>query len=360
MKIGIDISQVIYETGVSWYTRHLVENLLKIDQENEYLLFGGSLRRLSDLERFTKSLKGNFKKKFYPFPPTLADFVWNRLHVLAIERLIGKIDVFHSSDWSQPPSKAFKVTTIHDLAPLKFPELSHPQVAATHKRRLELVRRKADRIIVPSEATKRDLAAIGFKRDRISVIPEAPSLVFKKQKKSLINKLKKKYRIYTDYLLAVGVGSRKNTERIIEAFEKVHTRDLKLIIIGRKTSDFDQKRGVRFTGHVPYEELPVFYSGAKALLYPSLYEGFGLPILEAMACGTPVVTSNISSMPEVAGRAAVLVDPYKVDSIFEGIEEALKSKEGLVKRGAVHVKQFSWEKTARETLKVYNEGASST
>lgn len=355
MKIGIDISQTIYETGVSWYTRHLVENLLKIDSKNEYVLFGGSLRRLSDLESFTKTLKGNFKEKLYHFPPTLADILWNRLHILSIERLIGDIDVFHSSDWSQPPSKAFKITTVHDLAPLKFPELFHPQVVGAHKRRLKLVKREVDRIIVPSNTTKQDLIAIDFREEKIKVVPEAPSAIFKKQNKSLINKLKKKYGVHGDYLLAVGVGPRKNTKRIIEAFEQVHSRDLKLIVIGRETDDFDQKRGIRFTGHVPREELPVFYSGAEALLYPSLYEGFGLPILEAMACGTPVVTSNISSMPEVVGKAAVLVDPDEVNSIVEGIKRALKDKNDLIKKGTAHIKQFSWQKTAKETLRVYEE-----
>ncbi|KKQ96568.1 MAG: hypothetical protein UT23_C0029G0007, partial [Candidatus Woesebacteria bacterium GW2011_GWA1_39_12] len=107
MKIAIDISQSIYGTGVSWYTRSLVENLLTLDDQNEYLLFGGSLRRLGELRKFAKG-------KYYPIPPSLADFIWNRLHVLPIENLIGEVDVFHSSDWTQPPSKAFKVTTVHD------------------------------------------------------------------------------------------------------------------------------------------------------------------------------------------------------------------------------------------------------
>ena len=115
MKIGIDISQVIYGTGVSVYTRNLVKNLLVLDKKNSYVLFGGSARRRGDFESFLSSLKGSFQKKIVVFPPTLADILWNRLHVISPEVFVGKIDIFHSSDWAQPPGNFFKVTTIHDL-----------------------------------------------------------------------------------------------------------------------------------------------------------------------------------------------------------------------------------------------------
>ncbi|MGB6839152.1 MAG: glycosyltransferase family 1 protein, partial [Microgenomates group bacterium] len=128
-----------------------------------------------------------------------------------------------------------------------------------------------------------------------------------------------------------------------------------LVFIGHLFEKIEQRRGVRFVGHVSIDELPVFYSGAEALVYPSLYEGFGLPILEAFACRTPVVTSNISSLPEVAGGAAELVDPYDTDSIAEGIRAALGRRKGLIKKGLKRVEDFSWEKTAKMTLEVYNE-----
>ena len=140
MKICIDISAVPYETGVSWYTRHLVSKLLEIDKTNEYILFGGSFRRKEDLRKYHITVPGNSVSKFYTFPPTLADLVWNRLHKLPIERFVGKIDVFHSSDWTQPPSNAYKVTTIHDLVPIRFPKMSDPKIVSVHKRRLKWVR----------------------------------------------------------------------------------------------------------------------------------------------------------------------------------------------------------------------------
>jgi len=155
----------------------------------------------------------------------------------------------------------------------------------------------------------------------------------------------------------VGMNPRKNTQRIIEAFDKSrYGKDLKLVFIGLpKYINVQESRNVRIVGHVKNEEVNVLYSGAKALVYPSLYEGFGLPILEAFACGCPVVTSNLSSLAEVAGNAAILVDPYDVSSITDGIEKALKGPKGLIEKGLARIKDFSWEKTALKTLAVYNE-----
>ena len=354
MKIGIDISQVVYGTGVSNYTKNLVKALLLQDKKNKYLLFGGSLRRQADLKTFVSGLKGNFESKFFPVPPMLGDILWNRLHVLPIEKLVGDLDVFHSSDWTQPPSKAFKVTTIHDLVPLKFPRHSHPKIVSTHKARIKWIKKEVDKVIVPSKTTKKDLLKIGLKEKRIVIIPEAPDPIFKPAKKTEINKLKRKYRISGGYLLAVGVGPRKNTERIISAYEKMQAGlNLKLVFTGHFHKGVGQRRGVRFIGHVETKEMPVFYSGADALVYPSLYEGFGLPILEAFACKTPVVTSDTSSLPEISGNAAVLVDPYNVDSIAEGIRESLRQKKGFVKKGLARIKDFSWKETAKKTLEVY-------
>jgi len=355
MKIGIDISQIVYGTGVSTYTRNLIEALLSIDKDNEYVVFGGSLRRKGELA-YLASLKGNIGGKTYPFPPTIADILWNRLHVLKIEKLVGDLDIFHSSDWTQPPSNAFKVTTIHDLVPLRFPQYSHPRIVSAHKARLKHIRREIDVVIVPSNSTKEDLMASGVSEDKIRVIPEAPDPIFKPAKKKEIEKLKREHRIDKGYLLAVGVGPRKNTERIIEAYEKVRAgRDLKLIILGHPYEKVEQKRGVIFTGHVETGKMPIYYSGAEVLVYPTIYEGFGLPVLEAFSCKTPVVTSNISSLSEVAADAAEIVDPFDVDSITEGVKNALNRKQGLINKGLKRSKDFSWRKTAEMTLEVYSE-----
>lgn len=357
MKIAIDISPIVYGTGVSTYSRNLVTNLLKIDMENEYILFGGSLRRRSDLRIFIDTIKKySPQDKIFPIPPTFADILWNKLHILPIEKLVGGIDVFHSSDWTQPPSNAFKVTTIHDLVPIKFPKLTDSKIVSVHSARMKWIKKEVDRVIVPSETTANDAVRFGISKEKVRVIPEAVDPNLKPAKFIEIERLKRKYRIKGKYLLAVGVNPRKNTDRIIEAFERIKPEiDLKLVVIGHKFHEFGVKRGVIFTDHIPDEDLPLFYSGATVLVYPSLYEGFGIPILEAFTCKTPVVTSNFGSMAEVAEKAAILIDPYDVNSIVEGILKAIKNRDKLVKLGINRIKNFSWEKTAKETLKVYEE-----
>lgn len=165
MKICIDISQIVYGTGVSDYTEDLVKNLLAIDSQNEYVLFGGSLRQIPRIKYLISRFEGRFVSKILPIPPTLADLIWNRIHKLQIENLVGNIDVFHSSDWTQPPSKAFKVTTVHDISPILSRAFSKKDlirnIPKTHAARLKWVKKEVDRIIVPSNATKKDLVNSG-------------------------------------------------------------------------------------------------------------------------------------------------------------------------------------------------------
>ena len=361
MKIAIDVSQIIYGTGVSMYTQNLVRGLLSYDKENTYILFGGSLRRFNELKSkidlISEERSDNVIKKTFPYPPFLADLIWNRLRIYPnLESLIGEVDVFHSSDWVQPPSRAFKVTTVHDLIPILFPKLSHPKLVDVHKRRLEIIKKEVDRIIVPSLTTKDDLLRLGFNVNKIRVISEAPDISFKPQKKEEIIKLKRKYKISGKYLLAIGVTPRKNIERIVDAFEKIKAEyDLKLVVIGKRFSDVEDRRGVLYLGHVPDADVPKLYAGSEALVYPSLYEGFGLPILEAFASRTPVVTSNFGCMKEVAGTAAVLVEPDNINSIVDGIKNALSNKKLLIYLGRRRVKDYSWQNTVIETLKIYEE-----
>lgn len=357
MKIGIDISQIIYQTGVSRYTRELVKSLLKVDKKNSYILFGGSLRRMAELYAFTDSLEGNFTTRFLPIPPTLADMVWNRLHVGNIENFIGDIDVFHTSDWAQAPSKAFKVTTVHDLTPLILPKETHPKVVAAHKRRLAWVKKDVDRVIVPSRSALIDLSKFGVEKDKIVVIPEAQGDEFKPQSDKKISLVKSKHFIKGKYFLCVGNAKRKNIERTIQAFLRTQQQtDVdKLVVVGSGQDNYLHSDNVIFTGHVLNEDLPALYSGAEGLLYASLYEGFGLPILEAFACKIPVLISNTSSLPEVAGEASVRVNPESIDSISKGIIELKKNYRDLVIKGSSRVKLFSWDETAKKTLEVYEQ-----
>ena len=353
MRIGIDISQIVYGTGVSVYTEELVKSLLKTDKENSYVLFGGSLRQFSVFNFQFPKEKINLKKKFYRLPPTLLNLMWNRLHSVSFERLVGKVDVYHSSDWAQAPSAAWKVTTVHDLAPLKFPRWTHPRVVAAHKRRLGWVKKEVDRIIVPSNSTKDDLVELGFNESKMSVIYEAPEERYKKVNEEEVNEMKRKFRLNDNYLLMVGTSERKNLRNIIRGFELSREGERQLVITGNKPEAVEETRGVKYLGYVSDTDLVRLYTGAEALVYATLYEGFGLPILQAMACECPVVTSNVSSMPEVAGGSAILVDPKEPDDIASGVKKILKDREGWIKKGKARVKEFSWEKVARETLKMY-------
>jgi glycosyltransferase involved in cell wall biosynthesis len=367
MKIGIDISQIVYGTGVSVYTKNLVENLLRIDKKNEYKLFFSSLRQ--PLPPDFKISNPKAKVKFFPIPPTLLEPFWNKWHWPSVERFIGRVDVFHSSDWTQPPSRAAKVTTIHDFGFLKYPEVAHPKIKAVHQRRLAWVKKEADLVIAVSQSTKRDIMEIlAIPEKKIKVVYEAASEDFKPIKnKKKIEQVKKKFKINGNYLLSVAtLEPRKNLKRIIEAFKMLKTKDLKLVIVGKQGWDdslpklnFKRRNSkIIFTGYISGENKTALYSGATCLVYPSLYEGFGLPVLEAMKCGCPVLASNISSLPEVAGHAGILVDPVDVEEIAKGMGEIINNKEKreeMIKKGLKQIKKFSWEKAAKETLKIYQE-----
>lgn len=357
MRVAIDLSPLLYSIGVSKYTEFLINSLLKIDEVNKYVLFGGSLRRFNELKEKTKQFEKKAEVKIFPYPPAIADLIWNILHKFSVENLVGEIDVFHSSDWTEPPvKKAFKVTTVHDLYHFKFPKMVHPKILDVHMRKMKWVLSESERIIVPSTCTKEDLISLGAKPELVRVVPEAPLLPFVSKEEIALTK--KKYHLREDYIYCNGITPRKNTLNIIKAFNlSKYGKELKLVLTGRPVGvEIEEERNVRLLGHVESDnDLSAIIAGSKGLVYPSLYEGFGLPIVEAFNLGAPVVTSNISSMVETSGGAAVLVDPYDVNSIADGIEEMLSKPKTLIAKGLKRAKDFSWDKNAEETLKVYEE-----
>lgn len=344
-KIAIDISPIIYGTGVSIYTRELIKNL-ESNKEFEFLFFGYSLRQFSNIKSYSKNV--------FPIPPALADIIWNRFHFLPIEKIIGNFDLLHTSDWVEPFSKKHKVTTIHDLTPILYPRETDRKIVSVHKRKLHWVKSESEAIIVPSESTKSDLLELGFKQ-KIEVVPEAVSDSIFVRNAYEVEKVLKKFRVVGDYLLMIGTAERKNASNIFKAFEKVkaEVRVKNLVIVGSKPEKYLHERGVIYTGRVTDDELSALYSGARMLVYASKYEGFGLPILEAFKCGCPVVTSNVSSMPEVAGNAAILVSPNVVDEISMGIIKAFKDNKNLKERGLRREKDFSWSENTKRTINVY-------
>lgn len=357
MKIAIDISQIIYGTGVSVYTRNLVTNLIKLYPEDQYLLYGSSLRRQNELKSFCQRLK--VESKIFLMPPRLADLIWNSFHILPIEKIIGQVDLIHTSDWIEPPSKIPKVTTVHDLVPLKYKETTASNIYHTHRKKLAWVTRESKAIFAVSESTKKDLVQdLLIDPKKVFVTLEGVESFYRPQPPSLVDQIKKKYDLDSEYLICLStIEPRKNQSNLIKAFSLVKKTYPKLkLVIGGKTGWGDIPQivdDVIMPGFIPDADLPALYTGCEAFVLPSLYEGFSLAHLSAMACGAAVVGSNISSMPEVIGRSGVLVDPKSVVDIAAGIIRAVENKldfrEKSLKRSAL----FSWEETARLTHQVY-------
>ena len=208
MKIGIDISQIVYQgTGVATYTRSLVGGLARVDKDNQFVLFGSSLRGRKLIEEFIKGLpKPQFRKKISFLPPKILEFLWNGIHLFPIENLIGEVDVFHSSDWLEPPTKkAKRVTTIHDFAVFKYPQTFQPRgghnVVSNQKRKLFFVKNYSDMVICVSETTKQDaMEILKIPERKLKVVYEAPDPVFNIREISEIGKTREKYKISGDSL----------------------------------------------------------------------------------------------------------------------------------------------------------------
>lgn len=365
MKIGIDISQSVYlGTGVASYTRSLVKALLD-DTNEDYILFGSSFGRRTELLRFVKSLpqKVSLTVKTYSMPISLMSLIWNNFHLVNIERFVGKIDIFHTSDWTEPPAKATKVTTIHDLVVYKYPQYLPEEIIQNQKQKLKWIKKESSAVITDSLSTKEDIIHyLNIAPDKIKVIPLGIGKEFFPRTDEEILKIKKKYRLENDYILCVGTREpRKNLRRIVRAYKNIKdTNKPNLIVVGNYGwgEDIGKQNNINILGYVSDNELAVLFSGAVGFIYPSLYEGFGLPVIEALSCGTVVVTSNKGSLNEIVNdKIAVKVSPEDEFEIANGIKKIINlsstQRNNLVMQGIKHAKKFSWKITALETLKVY-------
>jgi glycosyltransferase involved in cell wall biosynthesis len=298
--------------------------------------------------------------------------VWlGQLAHVGFNRLTPDAGLFHATEHLLLPLRGVPtVLTVHDLIFRLLPGQHKPLNRWYLNLSMPLFCRRAAHIIAISEQTRRDVvSAYDIPAEKISVIYEAADPRFRPPGPEAIAAARARYHLPERYLLFVGtIEPRKNLTRLLAAFERLHTENLTdaLVLAGRRgwlTGEFDaalerspSQRAVIFPGFVADEDLPAVYAGAQVLTMPSLYEGFGLPVLEAMACGTPVACSNNSSLPEIAGDAALLFDPTDVESISDALGRILRDAElqaHLRDAGTRQASRFSWERTAQETLAVY-------
>jgi glycosyltransferase involved in cell wall biosynthesis len=368
VRIAID-ARKLHDFGIGTYVRNLLRHLARQDVRNEYVV----LCRPADCE-YVAELGGNMR----PLVERAPAYSIREQYRLPLALRRERIDVFHAPHYVLPPLTPCKsVVTIHDCIHLMFPQYLPGRLAHVYARAvLWAAIRRSERVLTVSEASKRDiLRFFNVSAGKVEVIPngidERFSVVPSDEE---IARVRERYLLHDPFLLYAGnIKPHKNVERLIEAFHLLRQRGhehLRLLIIGNEVSKYPALRRtvhqfklhtyVRFLGFVPDQMLAVLYRLADAFVFPSLYEGFGLPPLEAMACGTPVVTSNVSSLPEVVGDAALLVDPYDASAIAGAVERILGDpalRADLVERGRIRARQFSWELSVARIRSVYEEVA---
>lgn len=359
MKIGVDISQIVYPgTGVARYLNNMIDAIVKYDHNNQYCFFFSSLRKKIPFEIEKKIGNKHLIKKFF-FPPTLLDLIWNQIHIISIEKFVGQVDLFVTSDWTEPPSKNKKITVIHDLVYLTYPETLDKKIIEVQKRRIEWVKKESSLIIADSLATKNDIVRkLNISPKKIKVIYPAVN-IDPIPDANFTQKTLNKYSLTKPFILTVGkIEPRKNLKRLISAFYQAKIKNLNLVIVGPKGWDkdnFSNCQNIRFLGYIPDQELFSLYQSALFFIYPSLYEGFGYPLVEAMILGCPVATSNTSSLKEIAEGYGLLFNPIKEEEITKAIIKLQQKRlrEDLKKRGLVRAKQFSLENYAKKLINTF-------
>ncbi len=373
MKIAIDARDILRkQTGIVTYTVNLVKGLAAVDIENDYTIYLDSYRDKGVGESNLVD-KPNFKNRVLPSKGA----VWKQVF-LPVNLALHKPDVFHSPTSTIPAIRPCKmVVTFCDLFHEANPEWLPQKVKDRMSRLYKFAAKKSDKIIAISENTKKDLVKYyGIETDKISVIYPGKDEFFKRLDEGAREEgkkdLEKKYGIHGPFILHVGaLAEWRNVPRLVYAFGTLKLVDRiqhKLVLVGREVWGLDIKKIVKDAGlsgdvinvdYVPVEDLQLLYNEADLLVFPSLFEGFGIPVLEAQACGTPVVASDTTALPEAVGDAGVLVDPYDEEAIAEGVRKVLqdqKLRDDLVGKGFENARGFSWEKMARETLAVYQSG----
>jgi len=379
LRIGFDATSAVRQGGgIGRYTRELLRALAAADTTSNYRLFFAAPSIPYPLPR----LPSNFHVTHLPLDDIWLARVWQRARLpLPVEWLTGRIDIFHSPDFTLPPTgrRTRTLLTVHDLSFIRDPESATPALRRYLTTVVPRSVARADHILADSHATRADLIELyRTPAEKISVLYSGVHESFRPVTDAVtLAAVRARYGLGdAPFVLAVGtLQPRKNYVRLIQAFAAiskiespaaVQASSLHLIIAGGKGWLYDsifaeiERLGLRdrvlFPGFVDDDDLPALYSAARVLAYPSLYEGFGLPMLEAMACGTPVVASAAACLPEVAGDAALIVPPTEVDALAAALEQALSDEDlraSLIAKGFERARQFSWDKSARQLLDIY-------
>jgi glycosyltransferase involved in cell wall biosynthesis len=383
MKIAIEgFYLMMPRTGMGNYLYSLVCEMMKIAPENRYYLYdmplGDTFYRmvelktdLSNIDEFT-----NLSKIPFPF------LTLTRMVHLFLSRMRGdnkirieEVDILWGPAFRGISRESFKtVITIHDMAHEYYPEYVPATALRYLKRGLPETAKRVDIILAVSGNTKEDIVRfLDVPEEKVKVIYLGISRGFHPVSDTgMLDSVRKRYNLPERFILYVGaIQPRKNITGLIKAYHRLCTKEKldHLLVIGgplgwksrdmfRLIKECGISKRIIFTGYIEEADLPAIYSLADVFVFPSFYEGFGLPVVEAMACGVPVVTSNVSSLPEVTGDAAFLVNPYSTDDLAQGIRQVFSDndlRQNLIKKGLERVKLFTWERCAREILKVFEE-----
>ncbi len=386
MHIGIDFTAAAQQgAGIGRLTRHIVGALAGLDSENTYRLFVAAGRGRSEEwkvgrlgDAFQAANHPNFQLKTVPLSDHALAVAWHRLRLpLFVELFTGSLDIFHSPDFTLPPVwRARSLVTVHDLSFLRLPECFPDGLRRYLENAVPRAVRRADHVIADSHNTRRDLMALlDTPGDKVSVIHAGVEPRFRPMRSAAdagtLAAVRRKYALPERFVLSVGtVQPRKNYTRLIEAFAALDApagdQTRHLVIAGGRGWLYEQvfdrvttlglDSRVHLLGFVDDADLPALYNLAEVFVFPSLYEGFGLPPLEAMACGVPVVCAATSSLPEVVGDAALTINPLDVGRLAEAVQRVLADevlRASLVARGLARARQFTWTKAARELRQVY-------
>ncbi|MCD6109683.1 glycosyltransferase family 4 protein [bacterium] len=375
MEIGFDITALsMPRTGIGQYQYNLLQTLFRIDPKNNYHLYAFNLRdnaKYQDLMFDTPH--NNVSMKAHNIPQRLITAWWLAVRYPRLEQITDECDLYQISEICQQPTKKKTVAFIHDLTTLRFPEYHLAKNKILYHFRFKNIKKYADAILTNSNHTKNDIIKyLRIPENKIHVTYFGAHKRFRHIPDKLeINKTLRKYSIDSPYICYVGtIEPRKNLINLLKAFKHLKTKKKiphKLVLVGKdgwffeeiyKTIEkLDLKNDIIRTGFTPDEDIPFLLNGAETFIYPSFYEGFGLPVLEALACGVPTITSNNSSLPEVGENAVKYVNPEDPIDIANKMFEFLNSKDEQKKYSELAIKQaskFSWESCAKETLKVYS------